>query len=271
MQANLISRNIIPGLSARNRWAYEKNLNMYGGRMFSKLISFFTRGTNSDQFNHEKAQDYELRHAIQWTKENVSRLYPEIIDKEKQKSVVSEEWFDHEKDWKTFVDWIDGKACLEVGSGPAGAIIRWWWAKKRIIIDPLIAKYKKLSIDIYGKTWFTEDMELHAINAEVFLPNIESCIDGAIVCRNALDHCEDPKQVLVNISKYAQPGAYLLLWTDLFHIKGHDEGHTDITSNVREFARFLEDLGFDIEFESTPFSERETINFGCRARKRNPK
>jgi hypothetical protein len=239
----------------------------FGRKMFSKLLSFFNKSTQN-QFDHKKAQAYELSASKKWLKRNFLVLYPEVMDKTKQKSVISDEWFSNQSDWQTFIDWTEGKTGLEIGSGPMGTIVRWWWIKQRIIMDPLIAEYKKLQFDLFGKTCFSEDIELLAINAEDFKEDLESCVDGVIICRNTLDHCKNPMKILINISKYAKPGAYLLLWTDIYHIKGHDQGHTNITSDIEEFVRNIEDLGFNIEYKTPVKSDRDTIHYGCRARKK---
>ena len=74
-------------------------------------------------------------------------------------------------------------------------------------------------------------------------------------------------QVLENIARYAAPGCYLLLWTDLYHPGGHDEGHRDITRDPAKFTRKLCELGFTIEYATPKKDGRNTIHYGCRARK----
>jgi hypothetical protein len=213
-------------------------------------------------FNHQTAKKYELRYAKEWTEENFERLYPEITNQAIQKDFSPSDFFHDKKKWAAFSHHITGKTVLEIGSGPAGAIIRWYWCKKRVIIDPLIDDYKKISLQMFHKTWSTDDIILYARNAEDFINDLDNTIDGAIVCRNALDHCEQPYTILNNISKYATKGCQLLLWTDLYHPEGHDEGHTNITDSKKEFIRNIKTLGFTIhqEFSDTT---RPTLNYGC--------
>jgi hypothetical protein len=228
-----------------------------------KVLSRLT-GMNFQNFDHGVAQKYEKDYAEQWLKENFVKLYPNITDRSLQKSVVSEEFFENREEWDRFVQHIEGKTCLEIGSGPAGAIVRWYWAGKRIIIDPLAGEYKRASLSLFNKSWFTDDMELISSPAEEVVPNLVGRVDGAVVCRNVIDHCVRPMDVVVAIAKYASPGCYLLIWNDLWHTKGHDEGHTNITKDVEAYKADLVKLGFRIDY-SFNVEGRGTINYGCRA------
>ncbi len=222
---------------------------------------------NKFRFNHQRAQEYELESARKWYREKFENVYRDLQNPNDERVYLGE-WFDNDNDLLAFHMWIDDKPCMEIGSGPSGNIIYWKYAGKRYIIDPLIDHYKQISLELYGKTWFT-NMALIAHDAETFEEPLEGYITGAIVCRNTLDHCKNPLLVLENISRYARPGCYLLLWTDLYHIGGHDEGHRDITRNPGKFARAIEKMGFDIEYICPPHpGGRPTINYGCRARKR---
>ena len=74
--------------------------------------------------------------------------------------------------------------------------------------------------------------------------------------------------ILSNIAAYMRPGSYLLIWNDIFHIDGCDEGHYDITEDVDSFKRLIVNLGFQIEREfSYALTQRNTINYGVMARK----
>jgi hypothetical protein len=218
----------------------------------------------SDDFDHVAAQKYELNHSRMWLKDNFKRLYPDITDKARQRAVVSEEFFTDRESWEKFISHIEGKTCLEIGSGPAGALTRWFWAGKRVIVDPLANQYKQLSLEMFGKSWFTDDMELVSAPAEDIIPALVGKVDGVIVCRNALDHCARPMDVLATFEKYAVPGCYLLLWSDLWHLHGHNEGHTNITQDVEAFKADIAKLGFRID-HSFKNTEQETLNYGCTA------
>jgi len=218
-------------------------------------------------FNHKKAQKYELKANQQWSDEHFSRLYSESIDATKQLIGFSDEWFGCKEEWDRFICWTSGLTMLEIGSGAKGNIVDWWWANQRFIIDPLVTRYKEYQLKKFGKTFFQPTTVLISTPAEQFIPEFENTIDGVIVCRNTLDHCSDPIAVLENISRYATNGCYLLLWTDLYHPEGHDDGHSNITPDIDEFVEIIEALGFELEFITPKKEERNTVHFGCRARR----
>ena len=221
---------------------------------------------NKFRFSHEKAQRYELDSARNWISEKFPGVYMDWKNPSSDHSRFFMEWFDNKADWIKFVNFITNKNCLEIGSGPSGNIIYLGSAKSRSIIDPLIYDYRATQLDMFGKTWFTSDIALYPGIAEYKVSTLEGTIDGCIICRNTLDHCAEPMRVLENISKYALPGSYLLLWTDLYHIWGHDEGHHDVTRRREDFVRTINRLGFQIEHSFVKLG-RGTVNFGCRARK----
>jgi len=228
-------------------------------------------------FNHEKAQKYEILHSERWVNENYDTLYDDL-GKAKRTGTLwpgpgglfVKEFFDGSfSKWQEFAEYIMGKTCIEIGSGPLPALCVWYWAGDKIVIDPLINEYKRLTTKNGRQSWFSDDMTLYPSCAEHYVSAFAGIADGVIVCRNALDHCEKPALILDNISKYAAPGCQLLLWSDLWHLDGHDEGHTNIT---KDRARFEQDIivrGFSIidRYEDTA---RKTINYGCRAVKRSP-
>jgi SAM-dependent methyltransferase len=222
---------------------------------------------NKFRFNHNKAQEYELESARQWIGEKFMAAYADWQDPKSDHSRFFMEWFADKAEYEKFAEWVKGKNCLEIGSGPSGNSIYLKQAAFRFIIDPLIYKYQDAQQACFGKTWYTNDMILIDTEAETHFIALDQVINGCIICRNTLDHCANPMKVLENISLYAAPGCYLLLWTDLYHIGGHDEGHHDITRDARSFRREIERLGFEIEYVSPAKEDRNTINFGCRARK----
>ena len=228
-----------------------------------RLINF----KDNKKFDHSKAQIYEINYASKWLDNNFERVYRDVSDRKKQKHVVSDEFFKNNYLWNKFVKHIENKICLEIGSGPAGALIRWYWTKKRIIIDPLASEYKRLSIEKFGKSLFTDDIILYSQNAEIYIPRLHNKINGAIVCRNVLDHCENPIKVIENMAKYAKNGCYLLLWSDIYHKKGHDEGHTNITKSKAKFENLIKKGDFKIQSKFS-LGKRDTINYGCVAIKK---
>ena len=250
-----------------------KNINGMG--RFLEILRRFASSIGIKDFNWSEAQEYELRNSQCWLKENFESLFP-MIEAARQRSelwpgpldlVVKEFFAARREEWMEFATYIKDKTCLEVGAGPCGALAIWWWVKRRIIVDPLIAEYKRISLELFERTWYTDDIELYAQPAERFIAELSNRIDGAIICRNTLDHCEKPMLVFRNMAAYAKAGCHLLLWTDLWHLKGHNEGHRNITKDKEAFERKVRDLGFEIlySFEDV---QRPTINYGCHARKR---
>jgi hypothetical protein len=165
--------------------------------------------------------------------------------------------------YRAFADRLAGRRLLEVGPGPLPAIAYFPQASLRVAIDPLISKYSAEISAAFGDDPVFAGIRCHAAKAEELFAEYEGKIDGAIVCRNALDHLDHPEFVLSNFATYAAPGCALLLWTDLFHLNGHDEGHHNITRDVSSFSRLISNLGFRIERRCPPNEGRPTIAFGC--------
>jgi hypothetical protein len=89
-------------------------------------------------------------------------------------------------------------------------------------------------------------MHLIEAPAEGIQQELIGTVDGFITTRNALDHCQDWLAVVNAISEYAAPGCWLLIWTDLWHLEGHDEGHHNITKSVDAMDKLLKGMGFQI-------------------------
>jgi hypothetical protein len=140
---------------------------------------------------------------------------------------------------------------------------------RRIVIDPLIEKYRSYQLSRMGETVWLDDIETHARSAESVIPELRGAIDGSIICRNALDHTEDPFGVLAAISQYAAPGCYLLLWTDIWHSRGPTIGHRNITRSHAAMDALLMGLGFDIIQNGASIrAPGEFVEYGRLARKR---
>lgn len=232
-------------------------------------------GNRDKKFDHSKAQNFEKRSSEKWLKKNFKPITEQIqLAKNEGRywagpgnTTVNEFFNGSVTDWEKFAASLSDKKCMEIGPGPCGALCIWWWIKTKIMIDPLILEYRDLHLKMFKETLYTDDKKMFPNNAEIRIQELVDEIDGAIICRNALDHSENPMQILQNISKYAKPGCYLLLWTDLWHLDGHDEGHRNITKDRVKFEENLKDLGFEIEhtFED---KGRHSINYGCRAMKK---
>jgi len=229
-----------------------------------------------DCFDHNRAQEIELIWSEQWIKKNFETLYAEIEFHKlngdrwpgREELNINGFYGGSQQVWMDMATYIEGKTCLEIGPGPCGALAGWWWIQNRIFIDPLIREYKRISLDIFKRTWYTDDIILYAQPAENLIRELLGKLDGVIICRNALDHCADPMLVLENIAAYANPGCYLLLWTDLWHLTGHDEGHRNISKDKIGFENLLKRLGFEILYSFDNMrQDGSTIEYGCRARK----
>jgi hypothetical protein len=240
--------------------------------MHRKYSKYFPSFSN---FDHSRAQKYEIESSEEWLNENFLLVKERLIKSRANgkyltgpgDAILSEFFNNSITKWEEFALLIQEKTCLEVGPGPCGALCMWWWIKKAIFIDPLIFKYRDIQLRIFNDTFYTDEMKLFEKNAEILIPELVSKIDGAVICRNALDHCENPQAILHNISKYAISGCYLLLWTDLWHKYGHNEGHRNITKNKANFEADIIGLGFEI-LHSFENKNHYTINYGCLAIKK---
>lgn len=172
--------------------------------------------------------------------------------------------------FRGFVEHVRDRSCLEIGAGPYGYLSPCYWIKRRVVIDPLVDQYREHQMRSFGRTFWTPEIETHALPAEQIVPQLCGAIDGAIICQNSLDHGEDPLAVLNAISEYAAPGCFLLFWTDIWHIKGTDIGHRNITRSQEVMPKILSGLGFSIVRTSITHRKpnAHTIEYGCLARKR---
>jgi hypothetical protein len=152
--------------------------------------------------------------------------------------------------------------------GPFGYLSPCYWIADRVIIDPLVDEYRRLQLEINNSTLFTSDIATYALPAEQQIDELVGAVTGVIVCRNALDHCEDPLAVLELISRYAAGGCYLLMWTDIWHLSGLDEGHRNITKSEAAMTGVLQGLGFTILRKCRKIRDpTHCIEYGCIARK----
>jgi hypothetical protein len=249
-----------------------------------KIISPFLGSNKADhpktQSSREEAkawmaaQKYELEHAIGFMQEShfqclfsaykadqlwISKGYvPEII--------VSEFFGGSELLWKAFVTEVSAKTCMDIGPCVFSPLACWDMCSTRIAIEPLGTQISAWQSAHLGSSTF-DDLILEPCGADVFLPKYENKIDGAIFCRNMLDHTPNWPFVLDNISRYARSGSSLLLWCDIFHHGLADAGHFEITEDEAAFKRLIESFGFAIEYEFS-IGARAEKNYGVRARKK---
>jgi hypothetical protein len=223
-----------------------------------------------NMFNHEKAQRYEIRGARKAIRKDFPGIW-EAWQQERERGGLwhsaGDPWFQEDTAlFSQFVEHVRNKKCLEIGSGPFGFLGPAYWIKDRVIIDPLINAYRDEELQLLGQTFFTEEIETIPHQAETFVEGLS--VDGCIVCRNALDHCEDPLTVLGNIGSYAAPGCYLLLWTDIWHLQDLDAGHKNITRSATALETYIKGLGFEVVKRMKKIrNPEEFVEYGCLAQK----
>jgi hypothetical protein len=226
-------------------------------------------------FSHKIAQYYELLSAQRSIRRaggpwlTVARDAREDATAPRH-GAVGDQWFcGNEPLFAEFIAHVKDRANLEIGSGPMGHLASRPWMRRRIVVDPLIEKYRSYQLRRFGDTVWTGDIETHACAAENVIPELRDAIDGSIICRNALDHTEDPLSVLSAISQYATPGCYLLLWSDIWHSGGVTIGHRNITRSPAAMDALLTGFGFDIIQNGAQIrAPGKFVEYGRLARKR---
>jgi hypothetical protein len=234
------------------------------GRVASAIYSAPPAG-----FDHRKAQRFELAHNAPSIRSDFPAFFAAV---EKERSLAGlwngpdDAWFQGDEAlWLTFVAHVRPRRCLEIGCGPFGYLAPCYWIKQRTLIDPLIDEYRMLQLESCGATIYS-GIETFAEQAENRIDSLVGAIDGAIICRNAIDHCEDPLSVLANISAYAAPGCYFLFWTDIWHLDGTDAGHRNITKSSTFMDMAIGGLGFRILKKSAEVrTDAQCIEYGCLA------
>jgi hypothetical protein len=224
-------------------------------------------------FHHGSAQQYEMLSARGTMGREFARLYAAWKDEQAAGGLwqsADDQWFLGNRElWATFVEHVRDRTNLEIGSGPFGYLAPCYWMQRRVVIDPLVDKYRAYQLKHFGKTFWTAEIETHAVPAEQILESLRGAIDGCIVSRNALDHMDDPLAALEAIGEYAAPGCYLLLWTDIWHRDGGDVGHRNITRSTGVMDKILDGLGFGIVQKGRNVrGSDEYVEYGRLARKR---
>jgi len=225
---------------------------------------------------HMGAQIYEWRETISWLRDNISDIIEEINNNKEtpywvgpshKTGNLNQFFLNKESKWLEFAKEIENKTLLEIGGSCFGVSAMWTFVNKRIHIDPLLDKMGFILESYLGRSWY-EGVKEYSICAEEFIPELENTIDGCIYCRNCLDHTKNPWIILNNIAKYAQEGCYLLLWNEITHPGGGDEGHSNITQDPQELENYIKSLGFDIirpVIHGGPAGEQKSagLDYGC--------
>ena len=236
-----------------------------------RIQNFFYSHT---KFSYDKAQKYELEHSIYSLKRNeihFENAYS-VFEYSRKNTLFDSDFgaatlfFNKDiKQWEKFCQEIKDKICLEIGSGPMGLLTGWHWIRNRIIIDPLVIEFKKTSLEVFGKTFLTDDIKLYSQKAEIFIKDLDNKINGCIISTNALDHSENPILILENISKYAASGCLFFFWSTLYYPKGHNEGHRNVIESKEKFEKLLYKLGFKIisVVSEDVLPKNDDLVYGC--------
>jgi hypothetical protein len=220
------------------------------------------------------AQEYELRFAIEFMQTSFYKtLFNDMIAGNQKVSegytsdLILKEFFNGSKEeWQKFVTHITNKNCLDIGPSVFTPLSTWDVAKNRYTIEPMFAQLNEWQVNNLGNSAFKDMTMNYGYNAEELIPDLVNKINGAIYCRNMLDHTPDWISVLSNIKQYAKKGCKLLLWSDLDHKGTANEGHYDITTDIPSFKELIKGFKFNIIREYQD-KARDFINWGCYAEK----
>lgn len=197
-------------------------------------------------YNFKTAQQHEL----DWQKLYIETVLPSVYDDWKRKGgaksseSVLRGWFPRSfKHVDLFYRDIKGKKLVEIGCGSIPHL-RESWGEDRTVIDPLATKYMEHQESLWGGSFF-DGMTIISNQAEIVVDDLVGNVDGLIICRNTLDHAEDPLSILYNISLYARSGCYFLFWSDLWHGVEPDPGHKNITKSIYAIEALVNGLGFN--------------------------
>ncbi|MFN7906413.1 MAG: hypothetical protein ACK5P5_14625, partial [Pseudobdellovibrionaceae bacterium] len=195
--------------------------------MLQKIVNFYESKKASILPAVKKtwgvSQAYELKHAIGFMQEpHFGALFKDHISGKLNVStgykdtIILNEFFAGENqdvEWKKFLEHISGKICVDIGPCVYSPLATWDVAGKRIAIEPLFEPIDRWQKQHLGRSVF-ENLTCYSTGADEFIPELFNKIDGAIYCRNMLDHTPNWAFVLSNIASYAIPGCKLLLWND---------------------------------------------------------
>jgi len=221
---------------------------------FLPKLSHFIRGRpkNSDW---NAAQAYEWRATVELMSTEGFRTLAQQIYTGKFKSSTGHrdelmlgEFFGGNLDlYNSFLENIRDKKVLDVGPCLASPLSNWDETGEKFIVEPLLPKVVPWQRDRFGFSLF-DGMTLFSTPAEITEPTLVGLIDGAIYCRNCIDHSPYWPFILANISQYAQQGCYLLLWSDIYHGESVDDGHFNIVQDSLLMRNLIQALGFSVEY-----------------------
>jgi SAM-dependent methyltransferase len=116
-------------------------------------------------------------------------------------------------------EWLADKTVVSLGCGCTGDLAAWPAAVK-IAIDPLLYTYQKLDMlldDISGTS-----RTVHLAMSAEDLPLLDECAH-LVICRNALDHMQDPAKALQQMWRILKADGRLFLSVDIGGFPTPDE------------------------------------------------
>ena len=117
------------------------------------------------------------------------------------------------------LQWLADKTVVSVGCGCTGDLAAWPAAVK-IAVDPLLYTYQKLDMlleDIGGTS-----RTVHLAMSVEDLPLLDECAN-LVLCRNALDHMQDPAKALRQMWRILKADGRLFLSVDIGGFPTPDE------------------------------------------------
>ncbi len=137
----------------------------------------------------------------------------------------------------------------DIGCGPLGGVSSILQTKKTVRVDPLGVHYAKYYPQNNMKPLQAENLKLL-----LKIPNL-------IIITNALDHFEDPKQVLSDLVTFMKPGAYFAHLHAINNAYSHP--HEAHAQNVNP-ELFREYLGEDFETVWYQDYQNDALTYGWR-------
>ena len=113
-------------------------------------------------------------------------------------------------------DFFDGKRILDIGCGPRGTLEWATGAAERVGVDPLVNEYREFGIEHHAMAYVDAPAEK--------LPFPDGHFD-VVTILNALDHVEDLKATIAEISRVAADGGTILITVEVRHKPTAAEPH----------------------------------------------
>lgn len=135
------------------------------------------------------------------------------------------------------------KRVLDIGSGPMGGILNFIECDAKVSVDPLNDEYIKHFKDFYNPNieYITGVGEDLPFTSEQF---------DLVTSMNALDHCEDPEQVLSEIKRVLDRSGYMALTFCVNLSEAHPHPAHKISIDSEWLHRVI-DEDFETIFEET--------------------